>query len=120
MYSQLNRPFARLGGTQCLRQYIRHVPDSITEWYAFKKAFDAYMRFKNPNKKWEATTKKTGPFQRLGYSILNKTSVLQGENTSVLQGDTATECSAVRMSHSDRRERVARNAERVSPGKKSV
>jgi hypothetical protein len=24
------------------------------------------MRFKNPNKKWEVTTKESGPFQRLG------------------------------------------------------
>ena len=57
--------------------YIRYVNDAMTEWYAFKKVFEAYMLYKNPGKKWELLTEENGPFIKLGYDVV-RTHICRG------------------------------------------
>lgn len=59
------------------RYYVRQVIGKVTEWHVFKKAFEAYMHYKNPGKHWELLTEDTGPFVKLGY-VVAKVNICRG------------------------------------------
>ena len=63
--------------TKYKRYYVRQINGKITEWYAFKKVFEAYMLYKNPGKKWELLTEENGPFIKLGYDVV-RTHICRG------------------------------------------
>lgn len=51
------------------RYYVRQVLNKVTEWHVFKKAFEAYIHYKHPNKHWDLLTDDIGPFVKLGYVV---------------------------------------------------
>ena len=58
--------------TRWVRTYVVHRKGAVTEWSAFKKAFDAYVRYKHPGEKWVLKTDERGPFARLGYRVVHE------------------------------------------------
>jgi hypothetical protein len=42
---------------------------AVTDWVEFKKAFDAYVRYKHPGEAWKLSTDEKGPFTKLGYEV---------------------------------------------------
>ena len=63
--------------TLAKRYYVRQVQGHITEWFEFKKVFEAYMQYKNPGKKWDLNTNDVGPFLKLGYVVV-RTHICRG------------------------------------------
>ena len=55
--------------TPSMRIVIRHTPGAETQWLEFKKAFTAWMRYKQPNAHWDLKASDTGVFTRLGYEV---------------------------------------------------
>jgi phage/plasmid-associated DNA primase len=55
-----------------VRTYVVQKKGAFTEWADFKKAFDAYVRYKHPGEKWKLTTDERGPFTKLGYTVVHE------------------------------------------------
>jgi hypothetical protein len=53
------------------RTYVVRVEGEVTDWLDFKNAFEAYVRYKHPNKKWTLKVSQNGPFTKLGYEVLH-------------------------------------------------
>ena len=55
--------------TRTMKTYVRNIQGKTTDWEAFKNAFEAYVRYKLPGKKWSINVRESGPFTKLGYTI---------------------------------------------------
>ena len=58
--------------TLTTRTYVRQRQGAVTEWTEFKKAFDAYVKYKHPQERWILRTDEGGPFVRLGYKLVQE------------------------------------------------
>ena len=54
------------------RVYVRQVKGMVTDWTVFKRAFDAYIRYKHPGSTWRLNTEERGPFTLLGYTVAHE------------------------------------------------
>lgn len=51
---------------------MRRVEGAVTPWVEFKRAFDAYVRYKHPGMKHVLSTDELGPFVKLGYHVIRE------------------------------------------------
>ena len=51
------------------RCFVRRIVGKSTDWEVFKKAFEAYVRYKHAGTRWTLNVHETGPFVNLGYTL---------------------------------------------------